>query len=54
MGPSVSVIPQWFKHKKGAAFGLVALGSSCGGVAFPIAARKLIPEVGCASFPRLF
>lgn len=46
MGPMVNVISQWFTTKKGIAFGLVGVGSSCGGVIFPIAARKLIPEVG--------
>ena len=48
MPNAVSVIPQWFRVKKGIAFGFVGIGSSIGAVVFPIAARKLIPQVGYA------
>jgi len=44
--PALSVVSHWFRRRKGLAFGLVALGSSVGGTTFPIAARRLIAEVG--------
>ncbi|KAI0345394.1 MFS general substrate transporter [Trametopsis cervina] len=43
---TLGVVPHWFSKRKGLAFGLVALGSSIGGTLFPIAARRLIEEVG--------
>jgi MFS transporter, MCT family, aspergillic acid transporter len=39
-------LPGWFDKKRGAAYGIVATGSSIGGVIFPIMIRRLIPEVG--------
>lgn len=36
----------WFYAKRGAALGMVAMGSSLGGVIFPIMVVHLIPEVG--------
>ena len=41
-----SQVSTWFFHKRGAALGLVAAGSSLGGVIFPIMVVHLIPEVG--------
>lgn len=46
MAPMVNVVSQWFTTKKGIAYGLVGVGSSLGGVIFPIATRRLISEVG--------
>ncbi|GJE96906.1 MFS general substrate transporter [Phanerochaete sordida] len=46
MMPAVSVIPQWFRRRKGVAYSFVGIGSSLGGVIYPIVARKLISEVG--------
>lgn len=39
-------VSTWFFVKRGAALGLVAAGSSLGGVILPIMVIKLIPEVG--------
>jgi MFS family permease len=36
----------WFFHKRATAFGVMASGSSLGGVVLPIMVTKLIPEVG--------
>ena len=41
-----SQVSTWFFQKRGAALGLVAAGSSLGGVIFPIMVVHLIPEVG--------
>jgi len=48
-GPTMGVIGHWFKRRRGLAMGLTAVGSSAGGTIFPIAARKLIPIVGCVT-----
>ncbi|KAK7685973.1 hypothetical protein QCA50_010783 [Cerrena zonata] len=45
-GPSLTVVSHWFNKKRGAALGLVSIGSSLGGTIFPIAARNLITAVG--------
>ena len=39
-------LPGWFDKKRGAVYGIVATGSSIGGVIFPIMISRLIPEVG--------
>ncbi|OAQ66140.1 MFS transporter [Pochonia chlamydosporia 170] len=44
--PSINVIHGWFNKKRGAAFGILATGSSLGGVIFPITVSRLIREVG--------
>jgi MFS family permease len=44
--PAISTVPTWFFKKRGAAFGIVAAGSSLGGVIAPIMVQRLIPEVG--------
>lgn len=36
----------WFDKKRALAFGIVASGSSLGGVIFPIMLQRLIPEIG--------
>ncbi|KAJ8075499.1 hypothetical protein PM082_021129 [Marasmius tenuissimus] len=45
-GPTMGVIGHWFKKNRGRAMGVTAIGSSLGGTIFPIAARRLISEVG--------
>lgn len=42
MAPAISVIPQYFKKKRGAAMGLVIAGSSLGGVVLPIVTAKML------------
>ena len=44
--PAFTCVSTWFMKKRGAALGLVAAGSSLGGVILPIMVVKLIPEVG--------
>ena len=44
--PSMSSIPSWFDKKRGAAYGIVASGSSAGGIIFPIMVSRLIDRVG--------
>ncbi|KAK1243447.1 hypothetical protein MKX07_004075 [Trichoderma sp. CBMAI-0711] len=44
--PALNSIATWFTTKRGAAYGLLATGSSLGGVIFPIMVRRLIDEVG--------
>ncbi|TKA73865.1 hypothetical protein B0A55_04478 [Friedmanniomyces simplex] len=44
--PAMSTITTWFFHERGAAFGIIAAGSSLGGVIFPIMVQRLIVEVG--------
>ncbi|KAK0518419.1 hypothetical protein OC835_007853 [Tilletia horrida] len=42
----VTIPQQWFHARRGAAMGLVAAGSSTGGIVFPIAVKNLIPLIG--------
>lgn len=44
--PAVSSVSTWFFVKRGQALGLVAAGSSLGGVLFPIMVTHLVAEVG--------
>ena len=44
--PAINAIPSWFTAKRGAAYGVLATGSSLGGVVFPIMMSRLIPAVG--------
>lgn len=44
--PAMNTIHGWFNAKRGAAFGILATGSSIGGVIFPIMVTRLIREVG--------
>ena len=46
-GATLPVVGHWFSKRRGLALGLTALGSSCGGTVYPIAARQLITRVGC-------
>lgn len=45
-GTIIAVPAHWFKRKLGAALGVMALGSSCGGTLYPIIVRNLIERVG--------
>ncbi|RAH65477.1 MCT family MFS transporter [Aspergillus aculeatinus CBS 121060] len=44
--PAMSVIPSWFRRRRGAAYGIIASGSSVGGIVFPIMTRRLVVQVG--------
>ncbi|KAH8880812.1 MFS general substrate transporter [Thozetella sp. PMI_491] len=44
--PSLGCIMGWFHKKRGIAYGILATGSSLGGVIFPIMLNQLIPSVG--------
>ncbi|KDQ61330.1 hypothetical protein JAAARDRAFT_30747 [Jaapia argillacea MUCL 33604] len=46
--PAVSTISHWFKYRRAAANGVLASGSSCGGIIFPIMLNKLAnnPNIG--------
>lgn len=44
--PAMSSLPTWFFRRRAFAFGLVASGSSMGGVIFPILVSHLIPQIG--------
>ncbi|KAF7595514.1 hypothetical protein BBP40_005850 [Aspergillus hancockii] len=44
--PALSSVSGWFDKKRGAAFGILATGSSMGGVIFPIMVTHLINSVG--------
>jgi MFS family permease len=46
MNTALNSIATWFTTKRGAAYGLLATGSSLGGVIFPIMVTRLIKEVG--------
>lgn len=44
--PTLAVVGHWFRRKRALAIGVIAAGSSIGGVCFPIMLEKMIPEVG--------
>lgn len=44
--PAMSVIPTWFFKRRAFAFGIIAAGSSIGGIVIPIMSEKLLPRVG--------
>jgi len=44
--PAMSTLTTWFFKKRAFAFGIIAAGSSLGGVIFPIMVQRLIAEVG--------
>lgn len=43
---SVAVPAQWFSRRRATAFGILATGSSMGGVIFPIMTTRLLPRIG--------
>ncbi|OAA56182.1 major facilitator superfamily transporter [Niveomyces insectorum RCEF 264] len=44
--PAFSSVSTWFLRKRGAALGIVAAGSSLGGIVFPVFIIGLLPRVG--------
>ncbi|RMZ86346.1 hypothetical protein DV736_g6428, partial [Chaetothyriales sp. CBS 134916] len=44
--PAFTCVSTWFLEKRGAALGLVVMGSSIGGVIFPIMLIHLVPQIG--------
>lgn len=44
--PGINTIVTWFHRKRGAAYGILATGSSIGGIIFPIMITRLIKQVG--------
>ncbi|EFQ33698.1 major facilitator superfamily transporter [Colletotrichum graminicola] len=44
--PAFSSVSTWFLKKRGAALGIVAAGSSLGGIVFPVLIINLLPRVG--------
>lgn len=44
--PAINCIAGWFHARRGAAYGILATGSSIGGVIFPIMISRLIRSVG--------
>ncbi|KAJ6119263.1 hypothetical protein N7523_003543 [Penicillium sp. IBT 18751x] len=46
--PSVAILPQYFRRKRGLANGLAASGSSIGGVVYPIIFNQLQKQIGFA------
>lgn len=46
--PALTVIPGWFSKKRGTAYGVLATGSSVGGITLPIMVNRLIKKIGFA------
>ncbi|KLU88055.1 riboflavin transporter MCH5 [Magnaporthiopsis poae ATCC 64411] len=44
--PAITCAQTWFLKKRGAALGIIAMGSSVGGVIFPIVLMQMIPRTG--------
>ncbi|KAF2102037.1 putative MFS monocarboxylate transporter [Rhizodiscina lignyota] len=44
--PAMSTVSTWFFKKRALAFGVVAAGSSIGGIILPIMVERLLPQVG--------
>jgi MFS family permease len=43
---ALTVIPGWFNKKRGTAYGVLATGSSIGGIVLPIMVNRLISSIG--------
>lgn len=44
--PAVAVVSTYFSRRRSLAFGLGAVGSSTGGILFPVMVRQLLPRIG--------
>nr|GAT46589.1 MFS general substrate transporter [Mycena chlorophos] len=45
-GPTLAIVSHWFKRRRSTALGIVAAGSSVGGLIIPILVQQLIPQIG--------
>ena len=45
--PASAVVRHWFSKRCGLALGIIATGSSFGGIVFPVVGKNLLPLVGC-------
>lgn len=45
-GPTLAIVAHWFKRRRSTAMGIVAAGSSMGGLVIPIFVQNLIPKIG--------
>ncbi|KAF7291500.1 MFS general substrate transporter [Mycena kentingensis (nom. inval.)] len=45
-GPTLAIVSHWFKRRRSTALGMVAAGSSVGGLLIPILVQRLIPQIG--------
>lgn len=45
---ALACVPGWFNKKRGTAYGVLATGSSVGGITLPIMVNRMIPMVGFA------
>ncbi|KAJ7437974.1 major facilitator superfamily domain-containing protein [Mycena galericulata] len=45
-GPTLALVSHWFNHRRSTAMGIVAAGSSMGGLIIPILVQNLIPWIG--------
>ncbi|KAF8323963.1 MFS general substrate transporter [Clavulina sp. PMI_390] len=45
-GPCLAITAHWFLKRRPVAYGVVATGSSIGGVVFPLAVKRLLEDVG--------
>ncbi|KAJ6553884.1 MFS general substrate transporter [Mycena sp. CBHHK59/15] len=45
-GPTLAIVSHWFKRRRSTAMGIVAAGSSVGGLVIPILVQNLIPRIG--------
>lgn len=51
--PALTVVGQHFKKQRALALGIVSVGSSLGGIGFPLMFEGLMPRVGFANALRL-
>ncbi|GJE91215.1 MFS general substrate transporter [Phanerochaete sordida] len=44
--PCAAIVAHWFKERRPIAFSIISMGSSLGGIIFPIMFRQLLPQIG--------